>query len=294
MFLFFQPYAETAGLPLGRVHRRYPGTRMPDRSVHCMAHDVLPRHHIGVFRGATGRAVHTVRDHCPTPDGQPRHCGAQYEPGGAQVPPAGGAHAGHRGRVVLHVLAPVSGAHPVDHLGAPGLQHHADYWRRELLPAAVLLPHNAVHQLGTQSHPVQPDVVQVPGRIPSAVRSAAQPVDRPAPRPQGHGDDNLSACWWHHHRHSHHHVQSQGRDGQRWRANGHGQRVRSDEKEWHKRVGQIEPVIWWHHQTIEPDHGRRDGSTEAAATVPRELRLRRRVCSDSKNKDRDLAPDRLT
>jgi len=196
---------------------------------------VLRRHDIGVLRGATVRAVHTVRDYRSAPDGQPGNGGAEHQPGGAPVPPASGAHAGHRGRVILHVLAAVSGAHPVDHPGAAQLQHHGDARRQELLLAAVLQPDYAVHQLGTQPHPVQPNVVQVPGRVPAAVWPAPRPVGQPTSGPQGHGDHDVGARGRLGHRwHDHHHhrlVKCQERRG--WQrpedVGGHGQHLRPDE-----------------------------------------------------------------
>lgn len=148
-----------------------------------MVRAVLLGHYIHVLRATAGRAVHIVRDYRPAPDGQSRHSGAKHEPGGAPVPPTGGAHVGHRCGVVFPVPVTVPGAHPVDHTGPARIQHHGNGGPRELLPAAVLLPDNALHQLGPQSDPVQPHVVQVPRRVSPAVRPAPEPVDRPIPGP---------------------------------------------------------------------------------------------------------------
>lgn len=142
-----QPHAQATRLPLGRIRGRYAGAGVPYRGFHRVAGTVFRRHHIGVLRGAAVRAVHTVRDHRPTPDGQSGNGGAQHQSGGAPVPPAGGTHAGHRGRVLLHVPAAVPSAHPVDHPGAARLQHHGAAGRQEFLPVAVLQSHHVVHKL---------------------------------------------------------------------------------------------------------------------------------------------------
>lgn len=281
-----QPDAETAGLPLGGVRGRHAGAGVPHRGVHRVAHAVLCRHHLGVLLGAAGRAVHTVRDHRAAPDGQLGNRGAQHEPRGAPVPPAGGAHAGHRGRVVFPVPAAVPRAHPVDHPGAARLQHHGAGRRREVLPAAVLLPHHAVHQLGAEPHPVQPDVVQVPRRVPPAVRPAPRPVARPAPGPQGHGDHDVGARGrhrHHHHHHRRHRVQRQRTVGRRRCSDlseqrrtggrGHCEHVHQDEAKRYQRdiVGGASRRGRRPHQAAEHDRGR--GHAEAATPAARELRL---------------------
>lgn len=138
VLFYFQPYAQTSGLPLGRVRGRDAGASVPNRSVHRVASNVLRRHHIGIFRRTAGRIVHTVRDHRSTPDGQPRYRGAQHQSRGTQIPTAGSAHAGHSGGVVLHVLAAVPSAYTMDHTSTARLQHHGIDRRRELLSASVL------------------------------------------------------------------------------------------------------------------------------------------------------------
>jgi len=283
-----QPDAQATRLPLGRVRGRYAGAGVPYRGVHRVAGAVLRRHDIGVLRGAAVRAVRTVRDHRPAPDGQPGNGGAEHQPGGAPVPPAGGAHAGYRGRVLLHVPVTVSGAHPVDHPGAARLQHHGAARRQELLPAAVLQPHHAVHQLGAQPHPVQPHVVQVPGRVPAAVRPAPRPVGQPAPGPQGHGDHDLGARGRlghrrHHHHHHHRHVERKERRRQQRPddCGGHGQHVRPHETQRrHRRVGDrperpdVRRRRPAHHQAVE-QHDRGGHAETTSAVTARELRLMR-------------------
>lgn len=298
----FQPDAAAARLPLGGVRGRQPGTGVPDRGVHRVAGHVLLGHHIGVLRGAAGRAVHTVRDHRAAPDGQPGRCGAEHESRRAPVPPASGAHARYRGRVVLPVPVAVPRAHTVDHTGATRVEHHGNGGRRELLSVAVLLPHHAIHQLGAQPHTVQPDVVQVPRRVPPAVRAAPRPVDRPpAAGPQGHRDHHVGARGRLGHRHHYYHHrfrqrrrQSEERERRRGRrSRGHRQHVHPDEAQRHHRHigrGPAAPSTapgpaaadrqnaGWrrHHPSVEPDvvrgRGRRRRPAEAAA---RELRLRR-------------------
>jgi len=209
-----------------------------------MAGAVLRRHNIRILRGAAVRAVHTVRDHRSAPNGQPGNGGAEHQPGGAPIPPASGAHAGHRGRVILHVLAAVPGAYPVDHPGAARLQHHGDDRRQELLLAAVLQSDYVVHQLGTQPHPVQPNVVQVPGRVPAAVWLTPWPVGQPTPGPQGHGDHDVGARGRlghrRNHHHNHHHVKRQERRGWQRPENvgGHNQHLCPNEAQRrHRRIG---------------------------------------------------------
>lgn len=246
-----------------------------------MARAVLLRHHIDVLCGAAGRVVHTIRDHRQTPDGQPRHSGTKHEPGGAPVPPAGGAHAGHRRSVVLPVPAAFPGAYPVDHTGPARVQHHGDGGSRKLLPAAFLLPNNALHQLSPQSDPLQPHVVQVPGRIPPAMRPAPKPVDRPVPGPQGHCYHDVGAdrWWWHHHVRYNRVVESQGRDGRRRRGtrNRGGQRVHQDKAQRRNSANVVRarrPPPGPNRQAVKPDHCRCRGHPKTPAAVSRELRLR--------------------
>lgn len=258
-----QPNAQTARLPLGRVRGRYAGAGVPYRGVHRVADAVPCRHDIGVLRGAAVRAVRTVRDNRSAPDGQSGNSGAEHQPGGAPVPPSSGAHAGHRGRVLLHVLAAVSGAHPVDHPGATRLQHHGNDRRQELLLAAVLQQDYAVHQLGAQPHPVQPHVVQVPRRVPAAVWLAPWPVGQPAPGPQGHSDHDFCTRRWLGHRRHYYHHRHVKRQKRRWRqrpedVSGHGQHVRPDEAQWrYRRFGGRPERRWWpaHNQAVEHHHG---------------------------------------
>jgi len=228
---------------------------------------VLCRHNIGVLRGAAFRAVHTVRDHRSALDGQSRNGSAEHQSGGTPVPPSSGAHAGHRGRVLLHVLAAVSGADPVDHPGATRLQHHGNDRRQELLLTAILQPHYAVHQLGAQPYPVQPYVIQIPRRVPAAVWLAPRPVGQSAPGPQGHSDHDFRARGWLGHRWHYHHHRYVKRQKRRWRqrpedVSGHGQHVRPDEAQRrYRHIGDREerPDFWrWrptHHQAVEHHHG---------------------------------------
>lgn len=140
---------------------------MHDTGVVDLDDGLHPNDNRGVLRYTAADPDSPLHGDREAPDGESGHKPRTGEQS-AQISQAGGPDAGHSSALLLPVPVTLQGAHPLDYHSAAENDRLARH--RGLLQPPVFLPSDALHKFGGESHPVQPHVDQVQGRLPQAVR----------------------------------------------------------------------------------------------------------------------------